>query len=167
MTLLALSIGSNINAAKNIRAAIDALRLEFVAVACSRVYESEAIGFEGDNFLNLVVLIDTEKELADIVSFLKQLEDGLGRDRSQQKFSGRPIDVDILIYGQETGRSCGIKLPRGEITENAFVLQPLAEVLPNQRHPGTGLLYSQLWQGYDKSTQKLWPIAFDWQVAAV
>lgn len=162
MTILALSIGSNINAAQNIRAAMQALRLEFGNIACSSVFESEAIGFEGDNFLNFVALIDTGKKLKEIALYLKQLEDKLGRDRSQVKFSGRPIDIDILIYGDETGSEQGIALPRPEITHNAFVLQPLAEVLPDQIHCLSGVSYAQLWNDYDKTLQKLWPIDFIW-----
>ena len=162
MTELALSIGSNINAAQNIRAALEALRLEFGNTVCSTVFESEAVGFEGDNFLNLVVIIDTEKKLADIALALKQLEDSLGRDRSQVKFSGRPIDIDILIYGDEAGTKQGIQLPRPEITQNAFVLQPLAELMPDQTHSLSGVSYAQLWNDYDKSRQKLWPIDFKW-----
>lgn len=162
MTELALSVGSNINAAENIRAALKALRLEFGHTVCSTVFESEAVGFEGDNFLNLVVIIDTEEKLADIACSLKQLEDKLGRDRSQLKFFGRPIDIDILIYGDEAGTKQGIQLPRPEITKNAFVLQPLAELLPDQIHSLSGVSYAQLWNDYDKSSQKLWPIEFKW-----
>lgn len=162
MTVLALSIGSNINAAKNIRAAVEELRLEFKNIVCSTVFESEAVGFEGDNFLNLAATIDTEKKLADIALSLKQLEDKLGRDRSLEKFSGRPIDIDILIYGDEAGSEQGIKLPRPEITQNAFVLQPLAELLPEKIHSLSGVSYAKLWDDYDKSSQKLWPIDFKW-----
>lgn len=162
MTALALSIGSNINAPENIRAAVKALAVEFENIVCSTVFESEAVGFEGDNFLNLVVLINTENKLDQIVLSLKQLEDKLGRNRSQAKFSGRPIDIDILIYGDEAGSEQGIQLPRPEITENAYVLQPLAELLPDQIHAPSGKSYLQLWETYDKSSQRLWPIQFNW-----
>lgn len=159
---MALSIGSNIDAESNIRAALDALMLEFENLRLSTTYESEAVGFDGDNFLNLVVLADTEKALGDVAAVLKGLEDQLGRDRKQARFSGRTMDIDILLYGDESGISCGIELPRPEITENAFVLQPLAELLPDALHPPTGRSYLQLWQGYDKARQLLWPVVTDW-----
>ena len=63
MTTLALSIGSNIDAESNIRAAVNALRVEFENIRCSTIYESKAVGFDGDNFLNFVVLADTDKAL--------------------------------------------------------------------------------------------------------
>ena len=162
MTTLALSIGSNIDAESNIRAALNALNLEFENIRSSTTYESQAIGFDGDNFLNLVVLADTNKGLDDVTTFLKRLEDRLGRDRLQTRFSGRTMDVDILLYGNESGMFCGIELPRPEVTENAYVLQPLAELLPDVVHPATGMSYLKLWQDYDKSKQRLWATEIDW-----
>lgn len=162
MTTLALSIGSNIDAESNIRAALDALSLEFDNIRNSTTYESKAVGFDGDNFLNLVVLADTDKELDDVAIILKRLEDELGRDRQQVRFSGRTMDIDILLYGNESGMCSGIELPRPEVTENAYVLQPLSELLPDVVHPATGLSYQKLWQDYDKSKQQLWAIETDW-----
>lgn len=162
MPTLVLSIGSNINAATNLRRAHKALLAQFGNMQCSTVYESEAVGFAGDNFLNLVAVIVTDMPLSDIAGSLKQIEDDLGRDRQQPKFSGRTIDIDVLTYGDANGQDCGMELPRAEITCNAFVLQPLAELLPEQMHQPTGQTYAQLWQGFDKSKQNLWPVPFDW-----
>jgi 2-amino-4-hydroxy-6-hydroxymethyldihydropteridine diphosphokinase len=159
---LALSIGSNIDAESNIRAALSALSLEFENIRLSTTYESQAVGFEGDNFLNLVALADTEKDLDEVAAILKRLEDQLGRDRHQPRFSGRTMDIDIVLYGDESGMCCGIELPRPEVTENAYVLQPLSELLPDMIHPATAKTYLQLWQGYDKSRQKLWAVETDW-----
>ena len=63
----------------------------------------------------------------------------MGRDRTQVKFSGRTMDIDILTY--ESDDDSNIELPRAEITENAFVLQPLAELLPDELHDKSGLTY--------------------------
>ena len=109
-----------------------------------------------------MVLADTNKGLDDVTTFLKRLEDRLGRDRLQTRFSGRTMDVDILLYGNESGMFCGIELPRPEVTENAYVLQPLAELLPDVVHPATGMSYLKLWQDYDKSKQRLWATEIDW-----
>ena len=161
-TTLALSLGSNIDAQRNICLALDALASQFSALRLSSIYESESIGFAGDNFLNLVVAVETELSLVLVQEFLKQLEESQGRDRTQAKFSSRPIDVDILFYGDDSGAALGIDLPRAEITCNAFVLLPLAELLPKTRHKPTGLTYEALWASYDKDSQKLWPIKFAW-----
>jgi 2-amino-4-hydroxy-6-hydroxymethyldihydropteridine diphosphokinase len=161
-TQLTLSLGSNIDAKRNIRLALDALREKFGELALSPVYESEAVGFEGDNFLNLVVAATTDLDLTLVQEFLKHLEVSQGRDRRQEKFSSRPIDVDILTFGEARGEEGGIELPRPEITRNAFVLLPLAELLPEQIHAPSGKAYAQLWREYDQSSQKLWRIDFVW-----
>jgi len=162
MTTLALSLGSNIDAESNIRAALAALNLLFTDIRISTTYESHAVGFDGDNFLNLVVLVDTDKGLAEVAAMLKRLEDELGRDRRQARFSGRTMDIDILLYGDESGICSGIELPRPEVTENAYVLQPLAQLLPDVVNPATGKSYFELWQHYDKTKQQLWAVDVDW-----
>ena len=163
MALLALSLGSNIDAPNNIRKAVRALRHEFDALKCSSVYESEAIGFVGANFLNLVAIIETTADLSSISSVLKLLEDRFGRNREQPRFSARTLDVDILFYGDEKTKSNEIELPKEEITQYAFVLQPLAELLPDRIHGFTGLTYADLWDEFDQSNQQLWKVDFDWR----
>jgi len=158
-----LSIGSNVDAALHTRAALDALQQRFGALCLSRVYESEAVGFDGSNFLNMVVALRTAMPLAELSSWLKRLEDEQGRSRGQARFSSRTLDVDILTYGDLHGEHEGITLPRPEVLKNAFVLWPLSEVMPEARHPGDGRSYRQLWRDYDRARQRLWPVDFEWR----
>lgn len=160
-TQLTLSLGSNIDAPRNIRSALNSLTQRFGPLRLSSVYESEAVGFKGDNFLNLVAVTNTDLSLIVVQEYLKYLEISQGRDRQQEKFSSRPIDVDILTFGDSDGSEIGITLPRPEITRNAFVLLPLAELLPEQIHPPTKRSYAELWADYDKSSQRLWPVSLD------
>jgi 2-amino-4-hydroxy-6-hydroxymethyldihydropteridine diphosphokinase len=119
------------------------------------------VGFKGDNFLNLVAVTNTDLSLIVVQEYLKHLEMSQGRDRQQEKFSSRPIDVDILTFGDSDGSEIGITLPRPEITRNAFVLLPLAALLPEQIHPPSKRSYAELWADYDKSSQRLWPVSLD------
>lgn len=162
MTIVALSFGSNTNPAQYLASALDALQEKFGALRISSVFESEAVGFSGDNFLNLVVLIDTTEKLEDLALFLKRLEDQHGRSRQGPRFSGRTLDIDILTYGDLHGMFAGITLPREEIVENAYVLWPMSQVLGEAVHAPTGKTYAQLWAEYDKDRQKLWPVPFAW-----
>ena len=165
MATVYLSLGSNIDRNKHLSAGLDALVEAFGDLKMSQVYESEAVGFDGDNFYNLVAAIETELSVGELALKLRDIEDGNGRLRSGPKFSARTLDIDILTYDDLTGEVDGVKLPRGEILKNAFVLLPMSELAPDTLHPVTGKTYLQLWDEYDQSSQKLWPVEFDWPAA--
>jgi 2-amino-4-hydroxy-6-hydroxymethyldihydropteridine diphosphokinase len=160
MALIYISVGSNINRDYHIRQGIKALQQQLGKLQISSVYESEAVGFSGDNFYNLVVGANTLLSITECKALFKRIEDQYGRDRTADRFSGRTLDLDLLTYDALICQQ-PVQLPRAEITENAFVLWPLAEIAPQQIHPITQLTYAELWRNYAK-TQKLWPVPFDW-----
>ncbi|MAZ88365.1 MAG: 2-amino-4-hydroxy-6-hydroxymethyldihydropteridine diphosphokinase [Cellvibrionaceae bacterium] len=162
MARVYLSLGSNIEAYTYIAAALDELAESFGELIISSVFESEAVGFDGDNFLNLVVGIDTSLPVGSLSKQLKQIEDAHGRERSGPKYSGRTLDIDILTYDDKQGVIDGVVLPRDEVLKNAFVLWPLAEVAGDECHPQLGVSYQTLWQQY-RVPQKLWKIDFEWR----
>ena len=163
MALIYLSLGSNIDRKRHIGAALDALANHFGSLQISRVYESVAVGFEGDSFYNLVVGVHSDLAVAEITKILKHIEDCNGRDRSAPKFGPRRLDIDILTVDNLAGDYDGITLPRNEVLKNAFVLQPLAELAADMTHPLTDQTIGQHWEEFDKSSQKLWPVMFEWQ----
>lgn len=162
MARVYISVGTNIERRKHVLAALDALQGWFGDLILSPVYESEAVGFDGEPFLNLVVGVDTRLSVGELSVRFKQLEADNGRRRDVPKFSGRTLDLDILTYDDHVGQTDGVELPRGEILKNAFVLKPLADIAPDDLHPVCGQTYLQLWQSYDRN-QKLWTIDFTWQ----
>ena len=143
-----ISIGSNQDRERSVRAAVAALRERFGPLVLSRVYESAAVGFDGEPFLNLVAGIDTERPVGDLVAELRAIEDANGRVRGGERFAPRTLDLDLLTYGETAGEIDGVALPRAEILRYPFVLGPLAEVAPAERHPTLGLTYGQLWAGH-------------------
>lgn len=163
MTAIYLSLGSNVDRHKNITAALDALADLFGELQVSSVYESKSVGFAGSNFFNLVVGADTDLSIAELSDTLKRIEDENGRKRSGPKFSPRTLDIDILTYGDFVGVDAGVELPRTEITQNAFVLLPLAEIAPQIKHPQLQVPYQKLWANFDQASQSLWAINFEWQ----
>ena len=164
MARVYISLGSNIDAPRHLRAGVAALREHFGELILSSVYESEAVGFEGDNFLNLVAGLDTDLPIAEVADILHRIEDANGRVRSGPRFSARTLDLDLLLYDDVVqGPEPGPELPREEITRNAFVLWPLAEIAPALRHPVDGRTLSELWRAFDRDSQHLWPVPFDWQ----
>jgi len=162
MARIYISIGSNIEAERHLRLAIAELRKNYGDLLLSSVYESEAVGFDGDNFLNMVVGLDTDEEVHTVVQTLREIEDRHGRIRSGPRFSARTLDLDLLLYDDLVVKEDALDLPRGEITQNAFVLWPLAEIAPEIMHPVEQQSMAALWQGFDKESQKLWPITIDW-----
>ena len=167
MTAIYLSLGSNVNRHKNITAALDALSELFGTLQISSVYESKSVGFEGSNFFNLVVGAATELSIGELSETLKRIEDENGRKRNGPKFSPRTLDIDILTYGDFVGVEGGVELPRAEITQNAFVLLPLTEIAPQVLHPQLQKSYHDLWEAYDRASQSLWAIDFEWNGAVI
>ncbi len=163
MVQIYLSLGSNVERHKHLIAGLDALAALCGEMQISSVYESKSIGFDGSNFFNLVVGAQTHLTIGELSETLKKIEDANGRKRSGPKFSPRTLDIDILTYGDFVGEESGVSLPRAEITQNAFVLLPLAEIAAEQLHPHWRQSYGDLWRAYDQSSQQLWPIDFEWR----
>ncbi|MCW8900953.1 MAG: 2-amino-4-hydroxy-6-hydroxymethyldihydropteridine diphosphokinase [Gammaproteobacteria bacterium] len=160
MARVYISIGSNIDAENNVRLAIHALQDYYGKLILSSVYESEAVGFEGDNFLNLVAGLNTEEDVHSVAATLRKIEDENGRDRSGPRFSPRTVDLDLLLYDDLILQENDLVIPRDEITKNAFVLLPLEEIAPQLIHPVSGNTMCDHWMNFDQESQKLWPIEF-------
>ena len=158
-----VGIGSNVNRYYHIAESLDALQNTFGRLFVSSVYESKSVGFVGSNFLNLVVGFSTACSVDDLQKILKSIEDDNGRIRSGPKFSARTLDIDILTYGQKVGLVDGVLLPREEILQNAFVLKPLVDIAAEDIHPVVSKNYGELWANYDKYSQQLWTVDFEWQ----
>jgi 2-amino-4-hydroxy-6-hydroxymethyldihydropteridine diphosphokinase len=158
-----VSIGSNVDRYQHITASLNALSEHFGELLLSRVYESESVGFAGDNFLNLAAGFNCEMEIADLSCLLRRIEHDNGRRRDGPKFGSRTLDIDILTYDNVVDVVAGVELPREEITKNAFVLLPLVDIGSEKKHPSIGKTYAQLWDEYDQGKQKLWPVSFQWQ----
>jgi len=144
--------GSNINAAENLRWALVELEARFGPVRCSSVYQCPAFGFEGPDFLNMVVVFDTDDTADTVEAVLSALENARGRD-SGERSGSRTLDLDLLLLG---GRiDARQRLPRTDVLRYAFVLAPLAELAPGLRHPVTGVRMADAWQPGAKEAASL------------
>ncbi|MBR9908608.1 MAG: 2-amino-4-hydroxy-6-hydroxymethyldihydropteridine diphosphokinase [Gammaproteobacteria bacterium] len=165
MSTVWLGIGSNRERERYIRAGIHALHQEFARVtqpmAVSRVFESDAVGFSGRRFYNLVARVETSLSISDVSAVCKQIERDHGHSSNAARYSPRTLDIDLLMY-DDTVCDSPVQLPRGEILENAFVLWPLAELAPTLRHPISGQTFAQHWQNY-RGQQVLEPVEFQFE----
>lgn len=161
MTRAWLSLGSNVEREKHIRAAVSSLQERFGELVVSPVYDSAAVGFSGNPFLNLVVGIETDLTVGELSAWLRALEDANGRVRERgRQYNDRTLDIDILTYGNAVGVHDGIDLPRAEIVRHAFVLRPLADVAANEMHPLLAVSYRELLAQGNFSAQPLQVIPF-------
>lgn len=135
MATVYVSIGSNIDRERNILEANTRLVGEFGHVVFSPIYETEAVGFVGDAFLNLVARFETELMPDEMNARLHELEQEMGRAPGGPSFAPRGIDLDLLLYDDLVLRGDGFSLPRADIEKYAFVLRPLVDIAPDLEHP--------------------------------
>ena len=157
MAQVYVSIGSNIKPRVHIQAGLADMQQHFGIITQSATYENAAVGFDGDNFLNLVVRFNTQMDIFTVAKNLRLIEKNNGRQRTSHRFCARTLDLDIILYDDLIYKDETIEVPRAEITKYAFVLLPLAEIAPNAKHPLTGQSYADLWQAYPK-TSELWRV---------
>lgn len=158
VTEVFVSVGSNVDPERNIRRALAELHRRFGGINASTVYQSPAQGFVGDDFLNLAVGFSTEEDIHDIIAQLREVEDLCGRDRDGARFGPRPMDLDLLLFGDLVLESPELRLPRAETLEYAFVLGPLAEIAGDRRHPVTGRSFSEHWESFPAALKNLEPV---------
>jgi 2-amino-4-hydroxy-6-hydroxymethyldihydropteridine diphosphokinase len=140
-----LSLGSNVEPERHLRAAIDALRARFGEIVVSPVYRVPAVGFDGPDFLNAAAIVDVDLDPFSLVDWLHGLERANGRVRGKVKFNDRTLDVDLVYFGEVVLDLDGLRLPRDEV-RHAFVLRPLADIAPDFVDPVRHVSLAQLWR---------------------
>lgn len=162
MTEVYVGAGSNIEPERHLRAALASLAESFGVLRVSPVYRNRPVGFDGDDFLNMVIGFDTELELGEVAAELDRIEGAGGRVRDDRKFAPRTLDLDLLLYGDAALEHQGINVPRDEIMRYAFVLRPLADIAGDRIHPVSGRNFAELWADFDQSKHALEAVDFFW-----
>jgi 2-amino-4-hydroxy-6-hydroxymethyldihydropteridine diphosphokinase len=162
MVWVALSLGSNERAREHLGTCLDMLLLQFQDLALSSVFESEALDQPGQRYLNMAVGFDTALSPAELVQQLKKIEDRHGRRRGPEAGGRVSLDIDLLVYGDQSGCVGGAELPHRDLTRRAYMLWPLSQIAGNRQHPVLGRSYRTLWQEFDRSAQPIRPVPFEW-----
>ena len=135
MSLVYIGIGSNVDREENIRSCIKCLHEKYSVISLSPLYETSSMGFDGPNFYNLVCCFETSQDVVVLKTELSVIEKNHGRSMNETKFSSRTLDIDILYYDDLIYEDDNLKLPRKEIIQYDFVLQPLVDIAPEFIHP--------------------------------
>ena len=136
MAKVAVALGSNLNNPHNqLRQAANFLKRISSSNKKSSIYKSEPIGPSNFDFLNAVILIDTDLTPNVLYAKLREQEKKQGRPSRYPKWSARPIDLDIITYDKQVVSSTELTIPHAEYNQRLFVLLPLQEVLPNWVDP--------------------------------
>ena len=156
MVKVYIGIGSNIDKHIHIPQVLEELAQEFGELDISPIYQTVSEGFEGDDFHNLVVGLETDNSPQQMRHYLRELEASHGRVRnSKDQFVSRTIDLDQLLYGKAQINKDGVHVPSSDITKYAFVLKPLVDIAGDMRHPILKTSFAKLWEDFDKQKVEL------------
>lgn len=158
---LALLLGSNTgNSAVILNKGIELISLAIGKISqTSSIYKSPAWGFDGHDFLNQVVLVETHLSSLDCLSLTQKIEKQLGRKKKSKNgiYENRLIDIDILFYNKEIIHYENLHIPHPRIAERRFTLEPLNELMPDFIHPQNNKKINQLiLECTDNSKVKKW-----------
>lgn len=155
MARVYLSLGSNLQPQRHLAAAVRELRDHFGELIVSPAYRSASVGFDGAEFVNLAVGLDTGLSPEALNDWLHALEDRQGRRRDVPRYSDRTLDIDIVFYGDQVLHGPGhLQIPRDEL-QHAFVLRPIADIAPDFLHPVSGQSMADLWAAFPVQTEPL------------
>jgi len=161
MARVYLSLGSNIEPQHHLSAAIAALRERFGDITVSPAYRSRSVGFDGADFVNLAVGLDTDMAPQPLNDWLHALEDRQGRRRDVPRYADRTLDIDIVFHGVLVLDGPGhLQLPRKEL-QHAFVLRPIADIAPDFRHPVSGIRMADLWAAFPQQDEPLQVVSLE------
>ena len=151
-----VGLGSNLgDRFEALQRALELIREEAGEItAASSVWETEPWGFEADEqFLNMVIVIETRLEPKRLLQLFRSIEGRMGRKKSGGgKYESRIIDIEILFWEGRVIYLPGLEVPHPKIAGRRFVLEPLAEVAPAAVHPVTGLTVTEMLQLCDDNS---------------
>ena len=156
-----LSLGSNTDPEKNLRYACRELKKAFGNIQISSVYRNKPIGFQGNDFLNMVVKVKSSFNPDEMLDFIRGLEAATGRNIGTGAFDSRTLDIDMLLYGNLVHQEKPFQVPRIDIELYSFVICPLAEIDPDGIHPVIGKTFKDLWASFDQAEHPLNKVSVD------
>jgi 2-amino-4-hydroxy-6-hydroxymethyldihydropteridine diphosphokinase len=155
MARVYVAAGSNVDPLPHLEHALEELARSFGSLLVSPWYRNHAVGFAGDDFINLVLGFDTRLDVHDTQRRLREVETLCGRPRDAPKWAARSMDLDILLYADLQIDAPQLKLPRPDLLVRPYMLGPLADIAPDLMHPTAGRSIAQLWAQFDPAAHRM------------
>jgi 2-amino-4-hydroxy-6-hydroxymethyldihydropteridine diphosphokinase len=159
MPAVYVAAGSNIEPERHLALAVAELARDFPGARSSPWYRNRAVGFDGADFINLVVGFTTALPVRAVLERLHAIEARCGRSRDAPRWAPRTMDLDVLLYGDLVCDEPGLKLPRPDLLKRAYMLGPLAALAPEVMHPTAHLTIGELWARFDRTAHPLETVA--------
>ena len=150
-----VAAGSNITPEVYLPRALAALKQHYPDLRVSPAYRNRAVGFEGDDFINLVVGFTTDEPVTRVRERLQEIEALCGRPADAPKWAPRTMDLDILLYGDCVMNENGIVLPRPDLLRRPYMLKPMADLAPEVVHPVAKKRMRELWEEFEDGGHEL------------
>jgi 2-amino-4-hydroxy-6-hydroxymethyldihydropteridine diphosphokinase len=161
MTDVYLAAGSNVQPKKYLARALRELAAAYGPLTLSPAYRNQAVGFSGDDFINLVVGFRTEGEVATVRQQLQKIEADCDRPPDAPKWAPRTMDLDILLFGDLVSDEPGLKIPRPDLIKRPYMLRPIADIAPDVRHPISGKTMRELWESFEGDEHSMVEVSLD------
>jgi len=159
MTHVYVAAGSNVEPERNLASACARIARIWPDARFSRAYRNVAVGFDGPDFINLVVGFTTAQTLHEVLAQLHAIEHDCGRPRNAPKWASRTMDLDILLFGDLIEKTPEYTVPRPDLLKRPFMLGPMAEIAPQVVHPVVHKTIGELWSEFDRDGHAMTPVA--------
>lgn len=150
-----VAAGSNVEPEKNLERACTEIRHTWPDAHFSRAWRNAAVGFEGPDFINLVVGFSAAQPLQHVIEKLRGIETNCGRPRYAPKWASRTMDLDVLLFGDLVEKTTDYTLPRPDLLKRPYMLGPLAEIAPDFMHPTANKTIGELWAEFDRDGHQM------------
>jgi 2-amino-4-hydroxy-6-hydroxymethyldihydropteridine diphosphokinase len=157
VTSVYVAAGSNVEPEKNLARACLEIAQTWPDVRFSHAYRNKAVGFDGPDFINMVLGFDTDDPLGSVLGRLWDIEVLCGRPRNAAKWASRAMDLDVLLFGDRIEKTADYTLPRPDLLKRPYMLGPMAEIAPAVMHPVAGKTIAELWREFDRDAHSMVP----------
>lgn len=162
-TSVLVAAGSNVAPLAHLALALDRLDAQFAPLRVSRAYANPAVGFTGDDFVNLVLGFETNATVDAVLERLHAAEAACGRPREAPKWAPRTMDLDVLLFGDLVCTRPELTLPRPDLLRRPYMLGPAAEIAPTVVHPTTHRTLLDHWtEMRGRQSHELRPVELGW-----